>query len=75
MIDANKTEQKPVVKTKKDYIGRTSILKMVLERSESTQRYVMVKLIEKFKRRGEAETRLRKLAKSMGVKVAKLELK
>lgn len=70
-----KTEPKPVVKAKKDYIGRTSILKMVLERSESTQRYVMVKLIEKFKRRGEAEIRLRKLAKSMGVKVARLELK
>jgi hypothetical protein len=74
MRRADMTE--PVIKKpRKAYTGRRAILNLILSKSDSTKRWLLRKLEHQVQIKAQSQKKLRALAKSMGVRITKLELK
>lgn len=65
-------EDKPA---KRDRMGKRKIAAMVMSKKDSTKMHVLKRLQEYFSKKEDAENRMKKLAKSLGVKITRLELK
>jgi len=62
-------------KARKPYMGRRALLAFVLSKSPSTQRWLMAKMEKQVHIKDKALRDIRLLAKSLGVKLTKLEIK
>lgn len=60
---------------RKEYMGRRALLQLILEKSPSTRKWLMEKLEKQTKVKEKAVRDIRLLAKSLGVKLTKLEIK
>lgn len=65
------TEKKP----RKTYIGRRALLNLIQGKSDSTKKWLLYKLTHQVQVKAQSQKKLRALAKSMGVRITKLELK
>ena len=68
-------EIKAAASCRKTYVGRRAIMSLVMSRSDSTKQYIAKRLQTYFHKREESAKRLNKLAKTLGVKITRLELK
>ena len=65
----------PEKKPRKKYMGRRALLEMVLSKSPGTQRWLMAKMEKQIHVKEKARRDILLLAKSIGVKLVKLEIK
>ena len=69
-----RTEQ-PAKKPRKKYMGRRALLQLVLSKSPGTRKWLMAKMEKQTHVKEKAVRDIQLLAKSIGVKITKLELK
>jgi len=62
-------------KPRKEYMGRRALLQLVLSKSPSTRKWLMVKLEKQLHVKEKAVRDIKLLAKSLGVTITKLDLK
>jgi hypothetical protein len=62
-------------KQRKSYMGRRALLALVLSKSPGTQRWLMAKMEKQVHVKDKAMRDIKLLAKSLGVKLTKLEIK
>jgi hypothetical protein len=75
MPNLEERAEQPAKKPRKAYMGRRALLDLVLSKSPSTRKWLMAKMERQAHVKEKAERDIRILAKSLGVKLAKLELK
>ena len=75
MPNMEERQEVPVKKPRKGYMGRRALLALVLSKSPSTRKWLMAKMEQQIHVKEKAMRDLQLLAKSLGVKLAKLELK
>jgi hypothetical protein len=62
-------------KARKQYMGRRALLELILSKSPGTQRWLMAKMEKQIVVKAKAMRDIQLLAKSIGVKLVKLEIK
>lgn len=65
----------PQTKPRKTYMGRSALLALILSRSPSTRKWLVDKIERQVKVKEKAKRDIQLLAKSLGVKLTKLEIK
>jgi hypothetical protein len=65
----------PAKKQRKAYMGRRALLELVLSKSPGTQRWLMAKMEKQVHVKDKAIRDIKLLAKSLGVRLTKLEVK
>ena len=65
----------PAKKERKQYVGRRALLNIIAGKSDSTKKWLLRKLQHQVEVKAQSQKKLRALAKSLGVRVVKLELK
>ena len=67
--------EQPAKKQRKSYMGRRALLALVLSKSPSTRKWLMTKMEKELHVKDKAMRDIKLLAKSLGVKLTKLEIK
>jgi len=67
--------EQPAKKPRKSYMGRRALLELVLSKTPSTRKWLMVKMEKQAHVKEKAVRDIKLLAKSLGVKLVKLEVK
>ena len=67
--------EQPAKKPRKSYMGRRALLELVLSKTPSTRKWLMAKLEKQLHVKDKAVRDIKLLAKSLGVKLVKLEVK
>lgn len=75
MPTMNERQELPVKKQSKTYMGRHALLQLVLSKSPSTRKWLVEKLEKQAKVKDKAVRDMKLLAKSLGVRIVKLEIK
>lgn len=75
MPNQEERQEPPVKKQRKAYMGRRALLELVLSKSPGTQRWLMAKMEKQVHVKDKAIRDIKLLAKSLGVKLTKLEVK
>ena len=68
-------QEPPVKKPRAKYMGRRALLELVLNKTPGTQRWLMAKMEKQIHVKDKAKRDIQLLAKSLGVKLTKLEIK
>ena len=75
MPNMEERAEQPAKKQRKAYMGRRALLALVLGKSPSTRKWLMVKMEQQIHVKEKARRDIQLLAKSLGVKLARLELR
>ena len=75
MPDMEQRTEPVAKKPRKGYMGRRALLQLVLSKSPSTRKWLMAKMERQAHVKEKAVRDIQLLAKSIGVKIVKLELK
>lgn len=75
MPNMEERAEQPAKKQRKAYMGRRALLALVLGKSPSTRKWLMAKMEQQVHVKEKAVRDIRLLAKSLGVKLTKLEVK
>jgi len=65
----------PEKKPRKQYMGRRALLELVLSKSPGTQQWLLAKMEKQVHVKAKAVRDIKLLAKSLGVKLLKLDIK
>lgn len=74
MPNMEEREEKPPKKPRAKYMGRKALLALFISKSPSTRKWLIAKMDQHSKVKEKAERDIKILARSLGVKLKKLEL-
>jgi len=74
MPDMEERKEPTVKKQRKQYMGRKALLHLIMSKSPSTRKWLVDKMEKQTRVKEKAQRDIKLLAKSLGVKLKKLEI-